>query len=57
VPSGRVECSASTWQSAAVHRDRYQASERIYVDEVDPMRHANIVVDNTDFGRPVLLRS
>lgn len=40
----------------ALHRNRYLAAETIYIGEVDPMSRADIVVDNTDFERPLLLR-
>jgi uridine kinase len=38
----------------ALHRDRYQAAEAIYIEEVDPMALADIVIDNTDFEAPRL---
>jgi uridine kinase len=41
----------------ALHRDRYLAAERLYVDEVDPIRLADVVVDNSTFRRPRILRS
>ena len=39
-----------------LHRDRYQASEEIYIREVDPVARADIVVDNTDVERPTVIR-
>ena len=36
----------------AVHRDRYLASERIYLAEVDPLRLVDVVIDNSAFDRP-----
>lgn len=36
----------------ALHRDRYHAAERLYVDEVNPIGLADIVVDNSTFRRP-----
>ncbi len=39
-----------------LHRDRYHAAEAIYVGEVDPKRRADVVIDNVDFARPVVLR-
>lgn len=41
----------------ALHRDRYLAAESLYLAEVDPIARADVVVDNTDFERPVLVRS
>jgi uridine kinase len=40
----------------ALHRDRYLASERIYVAEVDPCSFVEVIVDNTDFDGPVISR-
>ncbi|WP_257002232.1 uridine kinase [Streptomyces sp. WZ.A104] len=39
----------------AIHRDRYLAAERIYLDEVDPLPGMDAVIDNTDFARPRLV--
>jgi uridine kinase len=39
-----------------LHRDRYLAAEQIYIDDVDPVSRADIVIDNTDFAVPVLKR-
>jgi uridine kinase len=41
-------------EAEAVHRDRYLVAERLYVDEVDPTRSADVVVDNSRFERPRL---
>lgn len=41
---------------AALHRDRYLPAERIYIAEVDPARRADIVVDNSNFAAPRLVR-
>ena len=43
-------------QAEALHRDRYLAAEDLYIDEVRPMARAEVVVDNTEFWRPRLLR-
>ena len=43
-------------EAEAVHRDRYQVAERIYIDEVDPARRADIVIENSSFGRPRIVR-
>ncbi|MEL7210588.1 MAG: uridine kinase, partial [Actinomycetota bacterium] len=42
-------------EAERLHRDRYHAAERIYVEEVDPVSLANAVIDNTDFEAPELL--
>jgi uridine kinase len=46
------------WAGAAaeaVHRDRYLVAERLYFDEVDPVRLADVVIDNSAFDRPGIL--
>lgn len=42
-------------QARELHRDRYLASEAIYIDEIDPRTRADIVMDNTSFPAPRLL--
>lgn len=44
-------------QAEALHRDRYLAAEIVYLNEVDPIARAHVVVDNADFARPRLLRT
>lgn len=39
-----------------LHRDRYHVAEQLYVSEVDPKRKADVVIDNTDFANPVVVR-
>jgi uridine kinase len=41
-------------EAEALHRGRYLAAELLYLDEVDPRSHADVVVDNSDFDAPVL---
>jgi len=43
-------------EAEALHRDRYLAAERLYIAEVDPVATADFVIDNTDFGHPVVVR-
>jgi uridine kinase len=43
------------WAGAAaeaVHAERYLVAERIYVEEVDPIRLVDVVIDNSNFDRP-----
>ncbi|MEU2998153.1 uridine kinase [Streptomyces sp. NPDC006995] len=40
----------------AIHRDRYLVAERLYLDEVDPLPRMDVIVDNTDFARPRLIK-
>lgn len=39
-------------EATRVHRDRYHASQRIYLAEVDPMSLADLIIDNSDFANP-----
>ena len=43
-------------EAEALHRDRYLVGELLYIAEVDPRLFVDIVVDNTDFDRPRLVR-
>jgi uridine kinase len=43
-------------EAEAVHRDRYHVAERIYLAEVDPVRRADLVIENSAFERPRILR-
>ena len=40
----------------ALHRERYLAAELLYLAEVDPIPIVDVIIDNTDFERPVLRR-
>jgi uridine kinase len=42
--------------AATLHRDRYLASELLYIDEVDPRALAEVIIDNTEFDTPRLIR-
>lgn len=45
------------WDEAErIHRDRYHVAEAIYLDEVEPRARADVVIDNSDFAKPVLIR-
>jgi uridine kinase len=39
-----------------VHATRYEASEDLYVAEVDPIEKADVVIDHTDLAAPVIVR-
>ena len=41
-------------EAVQLHRDRYGAAEAIYIAEVNPRRRADVVIDNTDFDRPLV---
>ena len=42
-------------EASRVHRDRYYAAEMIYLAEVGPRSLADLIIDNSDFTRPVIL--
>lgn len=44
-------------EAERLHRDRYHASEQIYLDEVQPRSRANVLIDNSNFANPVRLSS
>ena len=41
-------------EALRVHRDRYHAAEMIYLAEVGPKALADLIIDNSDFARPVI---
>lgn len=43
-------------EAETLHRDRYLTSEEVYIGEVDPLAFVDVILDNTDFDRPELLR-
>jgi uridine kinase len=43
-------------EAETLHRDRYLASEMLYMNEVDPRAFVEVIIDNTDFDRPRLVR-
>ncbi len=51
-----AEKEGSAQQAETLHRDRYLASELLYMTEVDPRALVEVIVDNTDFDRPQLVR-
>jgi uridine kinase len=40
----------------ALARQRYLVAEQIYLAEVDPLSFVEVIIDNTDFARPRLVR-
>jgi uridine kinase len=44
-------------EAERVHRDRYLVAERIYIQEADPIRAADVVVDNADLDHPRIVRA
>jgi uridine kinase len=51
-----AEMDGDAEEPEALHRDRYLASELLYMNEVDPRSFVEVIVDNTDFDRPRLVR-
>jgi len=43
-------------EAERLHRERYLAAETIYLQEVDPLSFVEVVLDNSDFARPVIVR-
>ncbi|MGW7368022.1 uridine kinase [Streptomyces sp. NPDC054841] len=39
-------------EAESIHRNRYLVAEHIYLDEVDPLRMMDVVIDNSDFAEP-----
>jgi uridine kinase len=52
----RDSAREGTIAAELLHRDRYDAAETIYVAEVNPLSDADVVVDNTDFDNPRIVR-
>lgn len=48
--------TASVEEAEALYRTRYIPSEELYTAEVDPLSHADIVIDTTDLGAPHFVR-
>jgi uridine kinase len=46
----------SAADAESLHRDRYRASEEIYLADADPRSSVEVVVDNSDITRPLLRR-
>ena len=43
-------------EAEQLHRDRYHPAEQIYISEVDPKAKADVIIDNTDYAEPVVVR-
>jgi uridine kinase len=57
VAIARGEARDAEWGEAeSVHRTRYAVAEEVYLSEVDAPARADLVIDNTDFARPRILR-
>jgi uridine kinase len=49
-----TEMEGGARAAETLHRDRYLVVETLYMQEHDPMTVADVVIDNTDFDRPVI---
>ncbi len=52
-----AETEGGSVAAEALHRDRYLAAELGYLDEVDPISFVEVIIENTDFRQPRLLRA
>jgi uridine kinase len=51
-----AEMTGGAEEAEARHRDRYLVGEVLYQREVDPRSFVDVILDNTDFDRPRLVR-
>jgi len=51
-----ADTAGNTEEAEALHRDRYLASELLYLNEVNPRSFVDVILDNTDFDSPRLVR-
>ena len=42
-------------EAARLHRDRYQVAQAIYLTEARPRARADVIIDNRDLTRPVIV--
>lgn len=52
----RDSAREGTDAAETLHRDRYGTAETIYIAEADPVSVADVVIDNTDFDDPRIVR-
>jgi uridine kinase len=52
-----IELEGDANAAEVLHRSRYLPAEMLYLSEVDPLRKADIVIDNRDFDLPSVVRS
>ena len=51
-----LEMEGGAEAAETLHRDRYLVAELLYIQEVDPRSFVEVIVDNTDFDHPRVLR-
>jgi len=50
------ELEGSAEAAEALHLERYLVCELLYIEEVDPRAFVEVIVDNTDFDNPRIIR-
>jgi uridine kinase len=51
-----TEMEGGAEEAAVLHRERYLPAEMLYMNEVDPRSFVDVIVDNTDFTQPRVVR-
>ncbi len=51
-----TEIEGGSRRAQALHRDRYLVGEMLYINEVDPCAFVDVIIDNTRFDEPRLIR-
>jgi uridine kinase len=51
-----AEATGDAEQAEELHRDRYLAGELLYIDEVNPRSLVDVILDNSEFDRPRVVR-
>ena len=51
-----AEGAGAAEEAEALHRGRYLAGELLYISEVDPRSFVDVILDNTEFATPILVR-
>jgi len=51
-----AEMDGGADEAEALHRDRYLVGELLYIREVDPRSFVEVILDNTDFDNPRVVR-
>jgi uridine kinase len=51
-----AEMDGGAEEAEALHRDRYLVGEQLYIHEVDPRSFVEVILDNTDFDNPRVVR-
>ena len=52
----RDKGSEGAEEAERVHRDRYQIAEMLYLNEVNPLALADLIIDNRDYAHPLIVK-